>query len=795
MKKIILFAIVVACVSFIAKAQQVEGLWSFYPTKASTAGIVYESIGDEVFYMSGSNLFSYEKESGNITSYHSGNYLSDNTIKNIYYNYGGGYLLVVYENSNIDFIYPDKRVVNVPDLMNRVTMSSKVINDVAFAENRVYAATDFGLIILDDTRHEVYKSYIYNAAISKVAVTDENIIALINNKLYIANVTDNLLNFNTAWVAVDMGAISPTTVHHLYAINDNTVLFVFDSSAYTYNLTEKCFVEQSSAMAAVKLISTTRDGLLFSYDDRIEFVLRTLADTGALQIEQTLAMTNSQVKNGYYSCYNEAGSIWACSASGISHFTLEGSNLTWLVKPVAYNSSSVVLPQSLLIHNNKVYVKNMGAYHFSVDMSTATVISVLDLNTREWSNMSLDKVVRGGNTSSLGVLRSSYNLAFDPDSSEVMYVGSWFDGLHKFAGSKYVGNYNKTNSPLASPWAMLDSFSAFDGKGNLWTVMVSNSLSNYTVLACLPADKKVINPAACKKEDWKTYLTGSATEFFNYMTACKKSPHVIFVHGKQVSRNRISVLNSETEVMRTFTEFTTQEGNKFGSAVHYFYTATEDNNGDVWIGTSEGVIVLPDIENYMDADYACIQVKCYNEATGQYEYLLADNYVTVIAVDSFNRKWIGTNEDGVYLVNEDGSRILGHYTPDNSLLPSPVIYGIDVNRATNEVFIATAKGVASFLPQSGNVSITSYDDVIVLPNPVLPDYKGWITIQGLIDDSTVKITDVEGNIYSQGVSTGSIYKWDGRTATGERVATGTYLVYASHDGGEARQVAKIRIVN
>ena len=160
MKKNILFAIVLSCVCFIMKAQQVEGLWSFYPTKSSTAGIIYESIGDEVFYISGSNLFSYEKESGDITSYNSGNYLSDNTIKNIYYNYNGGYLLVVYENSNIDFIYPNRRVVNVPDLMNRVTMSSKVINDVAFADNRVYMATDFGLIIIDDTSHDIYKSYI-----------------------------------------------------------------------------------------------------------------------------------------------------------------------------------------------------------------------------------------------------------------------------------------------------------------------------------------------------------------------------------------------------------------------------------------------------------------------------------------------------------------------------------------------------------------------------------------------------------------------------------------------------------
>lgn len=795
MIKKLLLLIAITCVSLLLQAQQVEGVWKLYPTKSSTAGVIYESIGDEVYYMSGSNLFSYDKVSKVINSYNSGNYLSDNAIRNIYYNYEKGYLLVVYENSNIDFLYTHNRVVNVSDLKQTLMMSSKAINDVAFAGDKVYLATDFGIVIIDDTKHEICKSYIYNKAIDMVEATDDYVIALINNKLYVADASKSLFDFNSVWSAVDMGELAPTEVAHLHTINNNSIFFAFDSQAYIYNIEEGTFVVQTSSFCDAKSISSSyNDVLFFSYGTKVEFVSRTLTEEGTLNVISSLTLSQSNVKNGYCSSYNSDGSIWACSASGVSNFTINGSTFTWLVEPLMFNTSSVSVPHIVQVHNNKVYVTNTGPSLFVSSQLDVAKISVLDIATEVWSDLSLDKVkyYYGPKT---GVLRSSYNISFDPDSSEIMYIGAWFDGLHKFNGSKYIGNYNKYNSPLTQPWSMLVRHTEFDTDGNLWAVMPYNSVSDYTILACLPADKKKLDSGVSTAADWKTYVMGSKTEHYNDMEVCIKSPHVVFVHGKMVSLNRITILNRETEQMRTFTEFTNQDGNIFGPGILYFLTATEDNNGDVWVGTSNGIIVLPDVENFMDEDYSCIQVKCMNEATNQYEFLLEEKYVFSIAVDSYNRKWIGTSEDGLYLVNEDGSRILGHYTPENSLLPSSTIFSIDIDRATNSVFVGTDMGVASFHPYQGHQSATSYDDVIVLPNPILPDYEGWITVEGLIDNSVVKITDVDGNIYSEGSSDGSTYVWDGRTSTGERVKTGTYLVYAAISGEPNQLVGKIRVVN
>ena len=87
--------------------------------------------------------------------------------------------------------------------------------------------------------------------------------------------------------------------------------------------------------------------------------------------------------------------------------------------------------------------------------------------------------------------------------------------------------------------------------------------------------------------------------------------------------------------------------------------------------------------------------------------------------------------------------------------------------------------------------------IVMFPNPVRPDYEGWISVTGLMENSLVKITDTAGNLFFQGYSNGGQISWDGRDRSGNRVKTGVYLVFAS-SGGSSKQsgvVTKILVVN
>jgi hypothetical protein len=89
-----------------------------------------------------------------------------------------------------------------------------------------------------------------------------------------------------------------------------------------------------------------------------------------------------------------------------------------------------------------------------------------------------------------------------------------------------------------------------------------------------------------------------------------------------------------------------------------------------------------------------------------------------------------------------------------------------------------------------------YSDVYAYPNPVRPDYTGWIVVKGLMDNSLVKIADAAGNVFFQGVSEGGMITWDGCDSRGQRVKTGVYYVFASQNatGSASGAVTKILVV-
>ena len=69
-----------------------------------------------------------------------------------------------------------------------------------------------------------------------------------------------------------------------------------------------------------------------------------------------------------------------------------------------------------------------------------------------------------------------------------------------------------------------------------------------------------------------------------------------------------------------------------------------------------------------------------------------------------------------------------------------------------------------------------------------------MTITGLIADSNVKITDLNGNLIRQRRSAGGQFTWDCRGANGQPVSSGVYLVLASTPDGSKGVVTKIAVV-
>ena len=108
--------------------------------------------------------------------------------------------------------------------------------------------------------------------------------------------------------------------------------------------------------------------------------------------------------------------------------------------------------------------------------------------------------------------------------------------------------------------------------------------------------------------------------------------------------------------------------------------------------------------------------------------------------------------------------------------------------------MGTEAGIVSY--RSDAVSARSdYSSVTVYPNPVRPEFVGDVVVTGLMENSQVKITDINGRLMTTGRSLGGQFLWDLSQGDGSRVSTGVYLVFAAAQDGSAGMVAKIVVVN
>ncbi|MBA1340592.1 MAG: hypothetical protein C5S40_00435 [ANME-2 cluster archaeon] len=222
------------------------------------------------------------------------------------------------------------------------------------------------------------------------------------------------------------------------------------------------------------------------------------------------------------------------------------------------------------------------------------------------------------------------------------------------------------------------------------------------------------------------------------------------------------------------------------------YSIAQDHDGEVWIGTDEGIGIFYSPSTILTAqDYDAVRPLVNFD--GYVQYLLETEVVTAIAVDGDNRKWIGTERSGVFLLSQDGTDQIEHFVEDNSPLFSNQIIDIVIND-DGEVFIATANGIIGY-KGTASAPNDSYSDVYAYPNPVKDGFDGWIAVKGLMTDSDIKITDVTGTLIYATRSEGGQAVWNGRNFDGRKAKPGVYLVFASTEDGSDTMVTKILIID
>lgn len=377
--------------------------------------------------------------------------------------------------------------------------------------------------------------------------------------------------------------------------------------------------------------------------------------------------------------------------------------------------------------------------------------------------------------------KSMSHIAINPANENEVYASSYFSGLLKLQNQQPKLLYNQTNSSLESLSLIPPDPNyidiringvAFDANGNLW---ISNSrISNGLQMLSVGGQ-------------WKSYgmghiLTEVATNDFSKMLVDKNN-----TKWMGSSKNGVLAYNESSNIFKKISF-----GEQGNLPVADVRAIALDHNKQLWIGTSKGLRVLYNVNDFL-AQGSLRAESIIIEEDGLAQELLYEQFITDIEVDGANNKWIATAEAGLFMVSENGQEIKYHFTAENSPLPSNSINDVVINPQSGEVFIASTKGLLSFKGIATEAA-ANLNNVYVYPNPVRPDYIGTVKISGLVDKANVKISDVAGNLVYEARVEGGTLEWD-TTAFGKyKVASGVYMIFVSAaDGGETK-VKKVMII-
>lgn len=776
MKKILISAL---CLLFAVASysQHAIGDWINF-NSFETVTLVEES-PELVYYVSKGFLYSYNKEDNSVSSYSKVEGLSDNDISFIHYSNDTKQLIVIYSNMNIDLIKGDK-LYNISDVKDKTITGDKQAYHYSENNKLLLISTGFGLVILDLERREIKDSYNWGEKI-KCSVIN-------NNKIYISgdafgirvgDMSDNLSDA-ASW-KTHLTDFAPVDF-----INIDGVNFCLKSNW------DLCYqVDESNTWTRVlnygyfrKFKKTTEDKSFIARGDGHNkfYIINKDRSFKAYTLPNNITDISSNKAANDYWC--------ADAVTNLTNYKYDGSAFTTQVSEIGFNGVATTSPFHMSFDNGYLYVSGGGKYYDRYNYRG--VVSIFDgIN---WMNTNNSEIAKDAGIKFADVV---HTVPFPDDPMHVLSF-TWGEGIFEFKDGKFVNLYSYKNSGVESIFANNANYhrvdgGAFDKDGNMW---FTNSGINKSLKVLL------------KNGDWNNLVNFEYSSLQDHNSLGKvfissRNYKWINVHYSNKDYGFFVIDNSgtpespssyKTKYLQTFTY--SDGGSPVNIEVGEFKGWAEDRNGRIWVGTDKGPFILNNEANiFNENSIPFTRVKIpRNDGTDLADFLLENENIVSIVVDGANRKWLGTESNGVYLVSADGLEEIHHFTSENSPIPSDNILQLAIDNDNGILYIGTDKGLIGY--QSDAVEgKEDYSEVYAFPNPVRPEYSGIITVTGLMENSLVKITDVNNNLIYQANSLGGMIGWNGLNHNGSRVATGVYFVYGTSEDGKTGVVTKILFVN
>jgi ligand-binding sensor domain-containing protein len=750
-------------------AQRV-GEWQMYLATHDTRGVT--EAASRVYAVANGTLYSYGKDDNSVTVHSKLNGLSDAEVSLTDYHPGTKTLLIVYSNGNIDLM-SEEGVQNLPFLKNATNIADKTVNSIYLDGDNAYLSAAFGIMVIRMSKKEIAETYRLNVNTYSTCIRGGTIYAATAEGMRRAAVGDNLLDIRN-WQSMPLQSADfrEKDIRRLCAFQD-AVCFLADSAGVFY-------LDANGGINTLLKHNALRDmtlqsGRLIIHSASTLYVCESLSHYESAGVGVVYGVSSLKDDGNYWIAAGENGLVGIRrTAAGQFEPFVSGLNA---------EGPKRNLTAFLTMHGRRLLVAGGGRWTDRF-WNPGTLMAY---ENGKWTNLDENAINRQAGYGCFDYT----GVAADPNDDGHYFISTYGEGVLEVKDGELVQLYNHANSPLQSILPNNRSYIrvgsvCFDRSGNLW--MTNCQVDRGIVVRTADGKWSALQYQGINSSSYlvdRILITSKGHKWVNVPRSSERTGILVF-------DDRGTPGDASDDVANFFPSFKSGTGAAIESGV--YYCMEEDLNGEIWIGTDIGPIYCPSpgraVEN-PDNLYCNRIVR--TDANGENYYFLNGEQVNAIAVDGGNRKWLGTAGSGVFLVSADGMETIHQFATDNSPLYSNNIQSIAIDQQTGEVFIGTDKGLISYRGEATKAS-ESYSDVYAFPNPVRPDFDGSVVVTGLMHNSNVKITDLNGNLIFQGRSAGGQLAWNCRGSNGRPVATGIYLVLSSTPGAKESVVTKIAVV-
>lgn len=762
------------------------------------------------------SLFRYDKNADEIETLSTDNMLSSNNVAAVQYSPEKKYLIVAHLNGDIDVIHDSGKVDNIPALRLASIDKGKTVNSIFIdaPRDRAYLSTGFGYVAVNVSKKEIAESRNYDHSVKGISRVGDNLVLLLTDGVVYAPISEprytldsykRLLSFPNGSSIAAVGEERTIVVDRNFDLYDITL-------GEDGHLSQKYLWRGSFGTVAPNergvLLTDGPTVYLFKKDGSHESIVRP-------ESHRNYALDSRDFSEIWEGNMRQGLSSWKLpdDREGMPTMTRD-----WMLpnSPAPYRSTC------MRWHDRYgLLVCNPGLDgHFQKIAPQPALLSAYKDGL--WSNpcsaySDFDAVQR---------LNNPNGFAIDPDNPDYIYFSSHLHGIKRVDLTDlskelhlsreldpyrdlegFVAVVGEQTGKDAWPGSCTFSVPEFDKHGNMWTIYtdLDDQTPKQIHLFCWEAaDRRASTSAKDYRPMKMLRIPGPLSNPIQMLKALKvgKNDGILIQsnHGYTGDITIIDTAGTPTDqsddTVKILSSFSDQDGQPF--EVHYTQCFFEDpSTGNVWVGHNGGVFYF-NPRDVMAGKGTMNRVKVSrNDGTNLADYLLNLIEVNNITVDGSGRKWFSTSGGGVVCTSSDGRTILEELTTDNSPLPDNTVYATAWDPSRSTLMISTDKGMAEYRPTSSGGNSASDSDLRIYPNPVRPDFLGYVTIEGLPDKTLVKIIDASGNLVKELGLCSKEARWDVTDVHFRRAGTGVYFVLSSTDenGGNFANVGKILVVN